>query len=233
MAILRMVLVLNSPTIIFGILLWLQYRIASCVSKSKSMTTQTTTKTTTRTKRFPDGQLNKHKRRVCVQTKTTNDFLRIFFHTCWSMRMKFQCAVGIAFQYIAFLVFTLICIPLKAALQMVWLPIIGLLWWFNFFRNLLDDPDGQTIMTIFKNPSTGFPQNHINEERKRHTEVHRFHRKSNSEPSIWRGKRKKRFIPPPFTLPLSRKRHPRAYMKCFPGTKRTASIPACFLPIDH
>ncbi len=31
----------------------------------------------------------------------------------------------------------------------------------------------------------------------------------------------------------SRTRHPRSYMKCFPGTKRSSAIPTCALPIDH
>ena len=33
-------------------------------------------------------------------------------------------------------------------------------------------------------------------------------------------------------FPNSRKRHPRPYRKRFPGSKRTAALPTCFLPVD-
>ena len=38
------------------------------------------------------------------------------------------------------------------------LPATGLLWWYKFYRNILDDLNGRSITAILKNPNTGiFP----------------------------------------------------------------------------
>ena len=86
--------------------------------------------------------------------------------------------------------FTLTYAILKTTLHAVWLPATGLLWWFKFYRNIIDDSNGRSIIAIFKNPNAGY-------------------------------------------FPDSRKRHPRPYRKRFPGSKRTAALPTCFLPVDH
>ena len=44
------------------------------------------------------------------------------------------------------------------------LPATGLLWWYKFYSNILDDLNGRSITAILKNPNTGnFPNS-----RKRH-----------------------------------------------------------------
>jgi hypothetical protein len=131
-------------------------------------------------------------------------------------------------EYTCFVVFTAICFILKIVMQCAWLPITGLLWWYRFYRNIIDDASGRSIMDIFRSPnqdiiqdihrSLGNPQQHINEEKKQ------------LYTKLWRC-----FTKDPLQLPLpeNRKRHPRPFRKRFPGTPGSAQIPSCFLPIDH
>ena len=69
----------------------------------------------------------------------------------------FQCGCEYAF----FLAFTFICIASQITLHVAWCPIIGLQWWYIFFRNLLYDPGGRSIWQIFcdPNPIAFFPDN--------------------------------------------------------------------------
>ena len=189
-----MVLVLNSPPILWMIISWLIHIFHKSTTKQFLATTW--------------------------QTITQALWLGDICHKCIS-------------EYSCFIVFTIICTLIKIALQCAWLPITGLLWWYRFLKNIIDDPSGRSIMDIFRTPYKGYPQQHINKERMRHSEVHRFYRKSTSEPWKWRGQRKKRFIPPLFPLPDSRKRHPRPFRKRFPGTSRSTPMPSCFIPINH
>ena len=195
LAILRMVLVLNSPLILWQYLSWIIHSTS----------------------------LTKIKQTIKYIAATT-------WQLIYQAIMLGPISYAFICEYTTFLAFTFGCIPFKAVLQMVWLPTVGLLWWFNLYHNLLNDSDGRSMMTIFRNPTAGYPQDHINEERKRHSETHRFYRKSSSKPWKWRCQRKEQFIPPLYSLLTRRKRHSRAYMKSFPGTKRTAPIPTCFLP---
>ena len=55
-------------------------------------------------------------------------------------------------EYAFFLVFTAMCFLLKIAIEVVWLPIGGLAWWYHFYINLLHDPGGRSLRQIFRDP---------------------------------------------------------------------------------
>ena len=131
MAILRMVLVLNSPFIIWSILIWIAYQFSIYKSKAQKF--------------------------IVTSWQT-------IAHVSQHVPTAFECAC----EYIFFVIFTLICVMIKAVLNVTWLPITGLLWWYRFYRNLIDDANGRLIFAIFANPRSGFPHAHINEERKCH-----------------------------------------------------------------
>ena len=46
---------------------------------------------------------------------------------------------------------------LKTIIFSVWMPISGLLWWYKYCKNVLDDADGQSLLDILNNPNTGYP----------------------------------------------------------------------------
>ena len=146
--------------------------------------------------------------------------LRIF--RC--MWIGFECAA----EYVTMIVITLICTILKAVLQIAWLPVVGLLWWFNFYRNLINDPNGRPLLEIFRCPESGYYR-YVGPKRPRHS-VKRW-KDSNG---IWHQQEKPRFIAPLFPLENNKKRrHPRPFRKMFPGIKRSAPLPTCYLPINH
>ena len=176
LAILRMVLVLNSPPILWMSLSWFVHHLYKSTKQFLTITRQTITQV--------------HR-------------LGPFGFNCIS-------------EYSCFMICTIICSLLKIALQCAWLPITGLLWWFRFYKNIIDDPSGRPIMDIFGLPHKYYPQQHINDERKRHSSLG-----------------KERFLPSLFPVPDSRKRHPRPFRKRFPGTPRSAPMPSCFLTINH
>ena len=35
----------------------------------------------------------------------------------------------------------------------VWIPMSGLLWWYRFYKNMLEDSDGRSLLEIFSNPN--------------------------------------------------------------------------------
>ena len=195
-----MALILNSPTIIFGTLLWLQYKTAS-VFKSKTKQTDTSCPTT--------------------KTTTTNDYLTILLRIFWYMWIGFECAA----EYVTVIVITLICTILKAVLQIAWLPVVGLLWWFNFYRNLINDPHGQRLLEIFICPESGYYR-YVGPKRPMHS-VKRW-KDSNG---IWHQQESLlRFFP----LENNKKRRqPRPFRKMFPGIKRYAPLPMCCLLTNH
>ena len=141
----------------------------------------------------------------------------------WHGPTAFECASEYAFM----LVFTLIGLVIKAALQMVWLPIVGLLWWFNFYKNLINDPTGRPLWEILQSPGSGYPRS-VGPTRSRHG-VKRW--KKNGQ---WFQQTKLPFRAPCFPLENNRKRrHPKPFRKQFPGIKPLAPLPTCYLPMDH
>ena len=60
-------------------------------------------------------------------------------------------------NYIFFVAYTLLCIYLKTIILPVWMPISGLLWWYSFYKNMLEDANGQSLLGIFSNPNTIYP----------------------------------------------------------------------------
>ena len=52
-----------------------------------------------------------------------------------------------AFKYVSkytlFMAYTLLCMALKTIILPVWMPISGLLWWYRFYKNMIDDANGQ------------------------------------------------------------------------------------------
>lgn len=141
---------------------------------------------------------------------TTNDYFTILCRMFRCMWIGFVCAA----EYVAMIAITLICTILKAVLQIAWLPIVGLLWWFNFYRNLINDPTGRSLFEILQHPESGYYR-YVSAKQTKHL----------GKPS---------FKAPLFPIENNRKkRHPRAFRKTFPGIKRTAPLPTCFLPINH
>ena len=71
----------------------------------------------------------------------------------WLGQTGFKCIS----EYTCFMVFTIICTLIKIALQCAWLLITGLLWWYRFYKNIIDDPSGRSITDIFRSPHKGYP----------------------------------------------------------------------------
>ena len=141
------------------------------------------------------------------------------------MWLGFECAA----EYVAMIAITLICTILKAVLQIAWLPIVGLLWWFNFYRNLINDPSGRPLIEIIQHPESGYYRG-LGAKRARHL----MKRRKDSNGICWHQDVKPRFMAPLFPLENNKKRrHSRPFRKMFPGIKRTAPLPTCFLSINH
>ena len=51
----------------------------------------------------------------------------------------------------------MLCMALKTIILPVWMPIGGLLCWYIFYKNILEDADGRSLLEIFRNPNTGHP----------------------------------------------------------------------------
>ena len=51
----------------------------------------------------------------------------------------------------------MLCMDLKTIILPVWMPISGLLWWYRFYQNMLEDADGRSLLEILSNPNTGHP----------------------------------------------------------------------------
>ena len=88
-------------------------------------------------------------------------------------------------KYTFFVVYTLLCMALKTMILPVWTPISGLIWWYSFYKNILEDADGRSILEIFCNPNTEHPHESIlPQERKRnpHSHMDRFPGTSRAEP---------------------------------------------------
>ena len=43
-------------------------------------------------------------------------------------------------------------LSLQAALYYAWLPFVGLIWWYRFTYNLINDPDRHSVHDILKYP---------------------------------------------------------------------------------
>ena len=77
-------------------------------------------------------------------------------------------------KYTFFIAYTLLCMALKAMILPVWTPISGLIWWYSFYKNILEDTDGRSLLEIFRNPNTGHPHEFLlPQERKRNPHSHR------------------------------------------------------------
>lgn len=186
MAILGMVLVLNSPNIIWSILIWIMNQFTKYKSKA---------------------------RKVIVTTwQTTHQYSP-------HVPTAFECTS----EYIFFVMFTLACIMIKATLDITWLPISGLIWWYRFYRNLVDDASGRSLLMIFTDPAHKLPQ----------SRDLTFKRWWANRYGKCDGKCADEFPAPLFQRLDLRTMHPRYYMKSFPGTKRSSSIPSCATPVDY
>ena len=63
---------------------------------------------------------------------------------------------------------------LKTMILPVWTPIRGLIWWYSFYKNILEDADGKSLLEIFSNPNTEHPHEFLLlQERKRNPHSHR------------------------------------------------------------
>ena len=74
---------------------------------------------------------------------------------------------------------------LKTMILPVWTPISGLIWWYSFYKNILEYANGRSILEIFCNPNTGHPhESLLPQERKRNPHLHRdrFTGTSRAEP---------------------------------------------------
>ena len=116
MAIIQMVLVNNSPQVIWTYLFW--------------MTTL----------------LSKKNRRqnATIIWQTMKKSLQI----CPS---AFECVS----EYTFFIAYTLLCMVLKTMILPVWTTTSGLIWWYSFYKNILEVADGRSLLEIFRNPNTG------------------------------------------------------------------------------
>ena len=63
--------------------------------------------------------------------------------------ISFECISEYAF----FIALTLLCTFIQIAVQLAWLPVVGLIWWYKLIHNLINDPDGRSIYDIFKQPA--------------------------------------------------------------------------------
>ena len=56
----------------------------------------------------------------------------------------------------------------------VWMTISGLPWWYSFYKNILEDADGRSLLEIFRNPNMGHPHEFLlPQDRKRNPHLHR------------------------------------------------------------
>ena len=63
---------------------------------------------------------------------------------------------------------------LKTMILPVWTPISGLIWWYIFYKNIIEDADGRSRLEIFRNPNTEHPHEFLlPQERKRNPHSHR------------------------------------------------------------
>ena len=115
MAILRMVLFINPPQVIWTYLCWM----TTLLPKT-------------------NGQPN-----ATIIWQAMNKGLQI----CPS---EFGCVS----KYTFFIAYTLFCMDLKTMILPVWTPISGLIWWHSFYKNILEDADGRSLLEIFRNPNT-------------------------------------------------------------------------------
>ena len=101
--------------------------------------------------------------------------------------------------------FTILCVCLKAVIHCAWLPFIGLLWWYRFTYNLINDLDGRTIYDIFEESSYS-------------SDIYR--QWLPSDPLFYKN-----------SSPLNR--YSRSIKRQYPGIKHTTTIPASMTPFDH
>ena len=118
MAILRMVLVINSSQILWTYICWITNLLSNSNGKQYATITWQTMKKGSQL--FPSA---------------------------------FECVS----EYTLFIAFTMICMVLNTIILAMWMPISGLLWWYKFYKNVLDDADGRSLLDILNNPTTGYP----------------------------------------------------------------------------
>ena len=118
MAILQIVLVINSPQLIWTYLCWMTTLL------SKTNRRQNSTKI---------WQTMKKSLQLCLSA--------------------FECVSGYTF----FIAYTMLCMALKTMIPPVWTPISDLIFWYSFYKNILEDADGRSLLEIFRNPNTDHP----------------------------------------------------------------------------
>ena len=118
MAIIRMVLFINPPQVIWTYLCWM----TTLLSKT-------------------NGQKN-----ATIIWQTMKKGLQI----CPS---AFECVS----EYTFFIAYTLLCMAIKTRILPVWTPISGLIWWYSFYKNILEYADGRSLLEIFRNSNTEHP----------------------------------------------------------------------------
>ena len=57
-------------------------------------------------------------------------------------------------KYTFFITYTLLFMALKTMILPVWTPISGLIWWYSFYKNILEYDDERSLLEIFCNPNT-------------------------------------------------------------------------------
>ena len=88
-------------------------------------------------------------------------------------------------EYTFFIAYTVLFRSLKIMILPLWTPISGLLWWYSFYKNILEDADGWSLLEIFRNPNIGHPHIFLlPQDRKRNPHLHsyRFPGTSHAEP---------------------------------------------------
>ena len=48
----------------------------------------------------------------------------------------------------------MLCMVLKTMILPFWTTISVLIWWYSFYKNILEDADGRSLLEIFRNPNT-------------------------------------------------------------------------------
>ena len=77
-------------------------------------------------------------------------------------------------EYTFFVAYTLLCMLLITNILSVWMPISGLIWWYSFYKSILEDADGRSLLEIFRNTNMGHPHEFLlPQDRKRNPHLHR------------------------------------------------------------
>ena len=91
---------------------------------------------------------------------------------CQTMKKGLQIcpsAFELVSKYTFFIACTMLCTVLKTMILPEWTPISGLLWWYIFYKNILENADGRSLLEIFRNPNTGYQHEFLLPQEKKET----------------------------------------------------------------